>query len=159
MVFAKHLEQRWPFASRWRGRDLRLTPQRMVMGSAIELACEPLDTPEVLRRADEQMSGLHLATVYRTLDSFKERGVIGNLDRMDVKVPGHLYEARTGKDPTHLTFRRWGKVVEIQTSLFEKLKDQTEGRHGLSTRVARLELGGLIGNCESEGGNKNSVSG
>jgi Fe2+ or Zn2+ uptake regulation protein len=159
MAFAKHLEQRWPGGSRLREPGLRLTPQRKVISSAVELAGRHLDAPEVLRRAYEQMSRLHLATIYRTLESFKERGIIGDLDPMDVNVPDHYYEARTDRDHVHFTFRRCGNVVEIQTRLFKELKGQIDGRHGLGIRFARLELGGPSGNCGSEGGNKDFVSG
>jgi Fe2+ or Zn2+ uptake regulation protein len=96
------------------------------------------------------MPGLHLATVYRALESLKKLGIVDELDLMHVNGHGHYYEARTNKDHMHFTCQRCGGVFEIQTPLFEKLKGQIEGRHGLTIRVARLELGGLCGECASK---------
>jgi Fe2+ or Zn2+ uptake regulation protein len=159
MVLAKHLGQRRSVTSQLREHGVRLTPQRRVIAEVLQQAGEHLDAPEVLKRAREQMPSLHLATVYRALESLKKLGIIDELDLMHVNGPGHYYEARTDKDHMHFTCQRCGGVLEIQTPLFERLKGQIEGRHGLTIRVARLELGGLCGACVSVGGNRTSLSG
>jgi Fur family ferric uptake transcriptional regulator len=126
-----------------------MTRQRMVIAEVLQEAGEHLDAPEVLRRARQKMPGLHLATVYRALESLKKLGIIDELDLMHVHGTGHYYEPRTDKDHLHFTCQMCGGVLEIQTPLFERLKGQIEGRHGLAIRVARLELGGLCGPCAS----------
>lgn len=127
-----------------------MTPQRRVIAEILQEAGEHLAAPEVLRRARQKMPGLHLATVYRALESLKKLGIIDELDLMHIKGTGHYYEARTNKDHMHFTCQGCGEVLEIQTPLFERLKGQIEGRHGLAIRVARLELGGLCGACASK---------
>lgn len=149
MVLATHLKRRRSVTSQLREHGLRLTRQRRVIAEVLEQAGEHLDAPEVLRRAQERMPGLHLATVYRALESLKKLGIIDELDLMHVNGTGHYYEARTNKDHMHFTCQRCGRVLEIQSPLFERLKGQIEGRHGLTIRVARLELGGLCGTCAS----------
>lgn len=135
-----------------------MTRQRRVIADVLQKAGEHLDAPEVLRRARQQMPGLHLATVYRALESLKKLGIIDELDLMHIKGTGHYYEARTNKDHMHFTCQRCGGVLEIQTPLFERLKGQIEGRHGLAIRMARLELGGLCGTCASKRGRGQTVS-
>lgn len=160
MILAKHLKQRRSVTTQLREHGLRLTRQRRIIAEVLQQAGEHLDAPEVLRRAREQMPGLHLATVYRALESLKKLGIIDELDLMHVNGSGHYYEARTDKDHMHFTCQRCGGVFEIQTPLFERLKGQIEGRHGLTIRVARLELGGLCGACTSKSkeGNKPAAS-
>lgn len=155
MVLARHLKQRRSVTTQLREHGLRLTRQRRVIADVLQQAGEHLDAPEVLRRARKQMPGLHLATVYRALESLKKLGIIDELDLMHVNGHGHYYEARTSKDHMHFTCQGCGGVFEIQTPLFEKLKGQIEGRHGLTIRVARLELGGLCGGCSRKAGEKN----
>ena len=150
MVLAKHLKERRSVTTQLREHGLRLTRQRRVIAEVLQQAGEHLDAPEVLRRAQQQLPGLHLATVYRALESLKKLGIIDELDLMHVNGSGHYYEARTNKDHMHFTCQRCGSVFEIQTPLFERLKGQIEGRHGLTIRVARLELGGLCGRCTSK---------
>jgi Fe2+ or Zn2+ uptake regulation protein len=147
MVFAKHLKQRRPLATELEARGIRMTHQRRVITEVLQKAGEHLDAPEVLRLARHKLPGLHLATVYRTLESLKKLAIIDELDLMHVKGTGHYYEARTEKDHMHFTCEKCRGVVEIQTPLFERLKGQIEGRHGLSIRVARLEMGGLCQSC------------
>ncbi len=158
MVLTKHLKQRRRVTSELQAHGLRMTRQRRVIAEVLQKAGEHLDAPEVLRRAREQMPGLHLATVYRALESLKKLGIIDELDLMHIKGTGHYYEARTNKDHMHFTCQGCGGVLEIQTPLFERLKGQIEGRHGLAIRVARLELGGLCGTCASKKGKPESVS-
>lgn len=147
MVLAKHFKQRRSVTTQLREHGLRLTRQRRVIAEVLQQAGEHLDAPEVLRRAQKQMPGLHLATVYRALESLKKLGIIDELDLMHVNGSGHYYEARTNKDHMHFTCQRCGSVFEIQDPLFERLKAQIKGRHGFTLRVARLELGGLCGSC------------
>ena len=150
MVLGRHLKQRRQLSSEIRAHGLRMTRQRRVIADVLQKAGEHLDAPEVLRRARQQMPGLHLATVYRALESLKKLGIIDELDLMHVNGHGHYYETRTNKDHMHFTCQSCGGVLEIQTPLFERLKGQIEGRHGLAIRVARLELGGLCGTCASK---------
>lgn len=158
MVLAKHLKRRLPVTTELQALGLRMTRQRRVIAEVLQKAGEHLDAPEVLRRARQQMPGLHLATVYRALESLKKAGIIDELDLMHFKGTGHYYEARTDKDHMHFTCLQCGGVLEIQTPLFERLKGQIEGRHGLAIRVARLELGGLCGTCASREDKAASVS-
>jgi Fe2+ or Zn2+ uptake regulation protein len=150
MVLAKHLRQRRRVTKELQAHGLRMTRQRRVIAEVLQKAGEHLDAQEVLRRAREHMPGLHLATVYRILESLKKLGIIDELDLMHIKGTGHYYEARTERDHMHFTCQRCGGVLEIQTPLFERLKGQIEGRHGLAIRVARLELGELCGRCASK---------
>jgi Fur family ferric uptake transcriptional regulator len=161
MVLAKHLKQRRSVTNQLREHGLRLTRQRRVIADVLQQAGEHLDAPEVLRRARQQMPGLHLATVYRALESLKKLGIIDELDLMHVNGHGHYYEARTNKDHMHFTCQRCGTVFEIQDPLFEKLKGQIATRHGFTLRVARLELGGHCEDCADKvkKGNRPPVSG
>ncbi len=147
MVLAKHLKQRRPVTTELRAHGLRLTRQRRVIAEVLQKAGKHLDAPEVLRWARRRIPGLHLATVYRALESLKKLGIIDELDLMHINGSGHYYEARTDKDHMHFACEHCGSVLEIQTPLFERLKGQIEGCHGLAIRVARLELGGLCRAC------------
>ncbi|HET7215211.1 MAG TPA: Fur family transcriptional regulator [Terriglobia bacterium] len=150
MVLAKHLSQRRSVSTQLREHGLRMTRQRRVIADVLQQAGEHLDAPEVLRRARLQLPGLHLATVYRALESLKKLGIIDELDLMHVNGHGHYYEARTSKDHMHFTCQRCRTVFEIQDPLFETLKGQIVSRHGFTLRVARLELGGYCEKCTAK---------
>ena len=147
MVREKHTKRPVPILSQLRSHRIRLTHQRAVIGEVLQSAGKHLHATEVCRRARRRMPGLHLATVYRALQSLKKLDIIDELDLMHVRGSGHYYEAHKGKDHLHFTCEQCGGVVEVQTPLLERLKAQIEVSHGVSVRVARLELGGLCRNC------------
>jgi Fe2+ or Zn2+ uptake regulation protein len=147
MAPEKYITQPVPLLSQLRSHRIRLTPQRAVIGEVLQRAGKHLDATGVCRLSRRRMPGLHLATVYRTLQSLKKLGIIDELDLMHVRGSGHYYEAHKEKDHLHFTCEQCGGVVEVQTPLLERLKAQIEGSHGVSVRVARLELGGLCRNC------------
>ena len=147
MTPEKYITQPVALLSQLRAHRVRLTHQRAVISQVFQSASKHLDATEVCRRARRRMAGLHLATVYRALQSLKKIGIIDELDLMHVRGRGHYYEAHKEKDHLHFTCEQCGGVVEVQTPLLERLKAQIEGSHGVSVRVARLELGGLCRNC------------
>jgi Fur family ferric uptake transcriptional regulator len=136
-----------PLLCQLRAHGLRLTHQRAVIGEVLQSAGKHLDAAEVCRRARRRLPGLHLATVYRALHSLKKRGIIDELDLMHVRGTGHYYETHKEKDHLHFTCERCGGVVEVAVPQLERLKAQIEASHGVSVRVARLELGGLCRAC------------
>jgi|YelNatPaOPRAMG01_1025707.scaffolds.fasta_scaffold32481_3 Fe2+ or Zn2+ uptake regulation protein len=155
---ATQLKQRRQLFNEIRAHGLSMTRQRRVMADLLQKAGDHLDAPEVLQRPRQQVPGLHLVTVYRAIGSLKGLGIIGGLDLMHVNGHGHYYEARTKRDHMHSTCYRCGSVLEIQTPLFDRLKGQIEGRHGLSIHAACYELGGLCGDCGSRKEKTGSVT-
>ncbi len=151
MIFSRHLKERRRLTRQLEAYGLRMTRQRRVIAEVLQRAGEHLDATEVWRRARQKLPGLHLATVYRSLESLKKLGIIDEVDLMHINGTGHYYEARTKIDHLHFMCQKCGRVLEIQTPLFRRLKGQIEGRHGLTVRVARLELGGLCGRCAPKG--------
>jgi Fur family ferric uptake transcriptional regulator len=54
-----------------RGRGIRLTRQRRVILEVMDAAEQHLDVDQILERARKIDSGVHLVTVYRTIDLLK----------------------------------------------------------------------------------------
>jgi len=158
MALAKHAKQLDSLLSQLRTHGIRMTHQRTVIGEVLQNAGEHLDATEVWRRARQRMPGLHLATVYRALQSLKKLGIIDELDLMHVRGIGHYYEAHKEKEHLHFTCEQCCVVVEIQTALLERLKAQIERRHTLSVRVVRLELGGVCRSCAARRGKGETIS-
>jgi Fur family transcriptional regulator, ferric uptake regulator len=89
----------------------RQTRQRQAIRDAIGDAGVPLSPREVLQHAQSRVSGLGLATVYRTLKLLVEADVI-----QAVEIPGESprYEL-AGKDHHHHFYcNKCGKVYEVE---------------------------------------------
>jgi Fur family ferric uptake transcriptional regulator len=90
---------------------IRKTRQRAVIREVFERTNRPIGAQEVLAAAQQQVGGLGIATVYRTIKALAEEGWL-----VPVDLPGEppRYEL-AGKDHHHhFHCRNCGKVFELQ---------------------------------------------
>ena len=66
-------------------RGLRMTKQRRVILQVMDTAEQHLDVDQILARAQKIDSGVHLVTVYRTIDLLKKQGLIDELDLLHLR--------------------------------------------------------------------------
>ena len=57
-------------------RGIRMTRQRRVILQVMDDAEQHLDVDQILERAQKIDAGVHLVTVYRTIDLLKKQGLI-----------------------------------------------------------------------------------
>ncbi len=88
----------------------RNTRQRDAIKSAIERAGVPLSPRQILESAQERVSGLGLATVYRTLKLLADEGLV-----IPVEIPGETprYELAGKAHHHHFYCRACGRVSEV----------------------------------------------
>ncbi len=89
----------------------RDTRQRRAIHDAIAQAGVPLAPREILRAAGAHISGLGLATVYRTLKKLADAGVVTQVD-----IPGQppRFELAGKHHHHHFHCRACGKVYEVE---------------------------------------------
>jgi len=74
-------------------RGIRMTKQRRVILQVMDAAEQHLDVDQILARAQKIDSGVHLVTVYRTIDLLKKQGLIDELDLLHLRGDRHYYES------------------------------------------------------------------
>ena len=130
-----------------RRRGIRLTRQRRVILQVMDDAEQHLDVDQILERAQKMDSGVHLVTVYRTIDLLKRQGLIDELDLLHLRGDRHYYETHGPRDHIHVACLRCGKVREFESRLYEQLKQQIARDFGMQVTVARTEVGGICNEC------------
>ena len=125
-----------------------MTRQRRLLVEIIQSADDHLDAVGLWQRAKQQDTTLHKVTVYRTLAMLKKQGLVDELDLMHLEGGKHYYEAKTTRDHIHLACLRCGRILEFESSLFEKLKGQIEREQQFRIKVVRVEAGGLCDRCQ-----------
>lgn len=128
-------------------QGIRLTAQRRALIETIQEAKSHLDAESLLQLARKRDPNIDRATVYRTLELLKRRGMIDELDLMHLNGEKHYYEVKTQKDHLHLACFGCGKIEEFTTPTFEKLKREIAEKNEFSIQVMRLEVGGLCERC------------
>src|SRR5580693_4018634 len=128
-------------------KGIRLTRQRRVILQVMDDAEQHLDVDQILERAQRLDSGVHLVTVYRTIELLKKHGLIDELDLLHLRGDRHYYETHGPRDRNHVACLRCGKVREFESRLYEQLKDQIARDFDMQVTVSRTEVGGICNDC------------
>jgi Fur family ferric uptake transcriptional regulator len=129
---------------------IRLTRQRRVILQVMDEAEQHLDVDQILERGRKIDAGVHLVTVYRTIDLLKKHGLIDELDLLHLRGDRHYYESHGPRDHIHVACLRCGKVREFESRLYEQLKEQIARDFGMKVTVSRTEVGGYCADCLSK---------
>jgi len=133
-----------------RARRIRMTKQRLVVVQVMESAARHMDAEEILENAQRIDKAITRVTVYRTLDLLKRHGLIDELDLLHLRGHRHYYESHGPRDHIHVACIRCGKVREVESPLYEELKQQISRDCGIEITVARTEIGGLCEGCRAK---------
>ena len=128
-------------------RGIRMTRQRRVILQVMDDADQHLDVDQILERAQKIDSGVHLVTVYRTIDMLKKEGLIDELDWLHLRGDRHYNETHGPRDHIHVACLRCGKVREFESNLYEQLKHQIARDFKMKVTVSRTEVGGYCAEC------------
>ena len=124
-----------------------LTNQRQLLLKLMRDAEGHIDAKELYRRASAKDESISPATVYRTLNLFKELGLV---DEMRLGKVRCYYEVRQSSEHQHLVCKGCGKVMEIQNTHFNNLVDTVRKEHGFRVTKAELYLEGYCPECEDK---------
>jgi Fur family ferric uptake transcriptional regulator len=130
---------------------IRMTRQRQVILQVMDAAEQHLDVDQILERAQRLDSGVHLVTVYRTIELLKKHGLIDELDLLHLRGDRHYYETHGPRDHIHVACLRCGKVREFESRLYEQLKDQIARDFRMKVTISRTEVGGYCEQCLATG--------
>ena len=131
-------------------RGIRLTRQRRVILQVVDDAEQHLEVDQILERAQKIDPGVHLVTVYRTIDLLKKHGLIDELDLLHLRGDRHYYETHAPRDHIHVACLHCGKVREFESRLYEQLKEQIARDFHMKVTMSRTEVGGYCAECLSK---------
>jgi len=121
-------------------RGLKMTGQRRVIARVLSEASDHPDVEELYRRAAGLDPRISIATVYRTVRLFEEKGI---LERRDFGGGRARYEpTEDGGHHYHLIDVDSGKVIEFQDEEHERLMRAIAARLGFDLVSMRLEIFG-----------------
>lgn len=131
-----------------RDEGLRVTSQRTLILEIIERSEGHLDAEDIYFRARQQDPKLSLSTVYRTLNLLKEMGLVEQ--RYFARDHSReYYESATAPEHYHFTCVACGQVVEFETPLIRRLKDDLRQKHGVDFSHACICFEGYCAKCRA----------
>jgi len=118
---------------------LKMTGQRRVIARVLSEAEDHPDVEELYRRAVQLDARISIATVYRTVRLFEEKGI---LHRRDFGSGRSRYEPTDHGQHHHLIDVETGHVLEFKSAEHEKLIRTIAEQLGFDLISLRLELFG-----------------
>ena len=126
---------------------LRATSQRAVILDIIRRGGHHLDADGIYRRARNKEPRISLSTVYRTLQRFKELGLV---DEFHFDEDHHHYEAKTASEHHHLMCVGCGAVVEFDYDLLGDMIGKVPEAGGFQIVQAELRVAGYCPKCRRQ---------
>jgi len=138
-----HLEQN--YAQRIRELGFRLTPQRQLILDAVCDVGGHATATEIYNRVNLIAPAINRATVYRTLNFFREHRLV-----VSSEIEGKaLYEIANPTPHHHLVCRCCGSVEPLADHHFQDLADHLLAEHGFVAEMDHLTITGVCEHCRN----------
>jgi Fe2+ or Zn2+ uptake regulation protein len=124
-----------------------LTVQRQLLLELLKDAEGHIDAKELYRLASARDKSISPATVYRSLNLFKELGIV---EQMRLGRISCYYEIKQSPEHQHMVCQGCGKIIEFQNPHFHELIEAVKHEHGFNVTRAELYLEGYCSGCEEK---------
>ena len=114
------MEQSWDIADALKNQGYRLTPQRLMVVSAIENSKDHISADEVYSQVVTRYPNVNISTVYRTLELLKRLDLVTETDLGGGRVRYH--PANKGHHH-HLVCQECGAMIDLDESLLRPLQE------------------------------------
>ncbi len=141
----------WDLRRLFREHRIAHTRQREIVTETLLSLGSHVNAEELYARVSEREPGVGRATVYRTLQLLRDKGLVAEREFGDGR---HRYEARSESHHDHLVCLACGRVVEFEEPTIEKLQEKAAAAHGFEVTHHRLELYGYCRKCRDTAADK-----
>lgn len=128
-----------------RQRSGRMTAPRQAIIQRLLVSDGHITADELAAQVQEDLPEVHLSTVYRTLDTLEELGVVEHVHLGHGRAVYHLAD----QGHQHLVCDGCGMVVEVPDALFAELGQVLADQYGFVIRPHHFAVPGLCRRCAS----------
>lgn len=124
----------------------RVTPQRLLIAERLAAAGRQLTATELYERVRRAEPTIGRATVFRTLETLVDAGVVRRLEQ-----DGHVYAyvACQPEHHHHLSCTSCGRVEEIEEAYVRPIAERLAADRGFEIDDARLDFYGRCSRCRA----------
>lgn len=127
------------------GKGYRLTPQRLIILTAIRKSGDHISAEEVFRQVSRRYPTINISTVYRTLELLEKINLVTSTDLGDGTKQYHFIESAQHH---HLVCKTCGEIMEFSGSHLQSLKEMLYDEYKFRTNLSHLVIYGLCRNCQ-----------
>lgn len=130
------------FTSIFQEKDIKITPQRLIIASVIDNSKDHPDVEEIYIRASKIDKKISMATIYRTISILEEKRIVMKLDIGDGKSRYEMCNNETNHHH-HLIDITTGEIIEFHDEELDKLENEIARRLGYKLINHRFEIYGV----------------
>ena len=119
----------------------RLTPQRLMIASAIENSDDHISAEEIYSQVVNKYPNVNISTIYRTLELLEQLGLVTETDLGGGRVRYHPVDKGHHH---HLICQECGALIDLDESMLSSLKDTLLREYEF---IADLRHLGIFGRC------------
>jgi Fur family transcriptional regulator, ferric uptake regulator len=123
----------------------KLTPQRLLVVSALRHAAGHVTAAQVLEQVQRSYPYVDVSTVYRTMSVLKELHLVTETDMGSGEL---AYEWAAGEPHHHLICRSCGAVQQLDHIALDHLTQTIEREHRFRADIAHIAIFGLCSDCQ-----------
>ena len=138
------MDQSGDIISKLSKQGYRLTPQRMMILSAIENSDDHVSAEEIHAQIVAKYPQVNISTVYRTLELLKQLGLVTETNLGGGRFKYH--SADKGRHH-HLVCQECGAIIDIDESLLSSLRDTLFREYKFIADLRHLAIFGRCVNC------------
>ncbi len=122
----------------------RLTPQRLLILSAIEGSNDHISAEEIYSQVVARYPNVNISTVYRTMELLKQLGLVTETDLGRGRV---IYHPADKGHHHHLVCKECGAVIDIGESVLTPFRDALRGKYQFRADLNHLAVFGRCDKC------------
>jgi len=139
-----HMHDAIGITARLHEKGYRLTPQRLMILSAIESSRDHISAEEIYAQVAAKYSHVNISTVYRTLELLKRLGMVYEIDLGEGRI---RYHAEESGHHHHLVCQDCGSVIDIDESTLSSLRDILLRDYNFRAELRHVAIFGLCEKC------------
>ncbi len=128
-------------------RGYRLTPQRLMILSAIEGSRDHISAEEIYAQVAAKYPHVNISTVYRTLELLKKLGMVYEIDLGEGRI---RYHAEGSGHHHHLVCQDCGTVIDIDESTLSSLRDVLFRDYAFRAELRHVAIFGFCRECRKK---------
>jgi Fur family ferric uptake transcriptional regulator len=133
-----------------RAHGHRITMPRRAVIDALARAEEHPTVDRIAAEVAERWPGMHLTTVYRTLETLTELGVVSHV-HLAAGTAYHLADAAGGRPAhVHAQCRGCHRVIDLPDGVLDDVRRQLDESAGFRLEPHHVALSGLCADCAGD---------
>lgn len=127
-------------------KGYRLTPQRMMILSAIEDSNDHISADEIYAQVVAKYPYVNISTVYRTLELLKRLGLVTETDLGGGRV---RYHSADKGHHHHLVCTECGSIIDLEEALLSSLESTLLREYEFAADLKHLAIFGRCNKCSA----------